>query len=219
MARLKGITDPEEKWRAVSEEFAAIYDEEAARLPSIDYMVQGTIYTDVLHGFDSGYLTPSEEESAPLKVKALIEPVRELFKDEVRQLGEVLGLPKEIVGRQSFPGAGLGIRIIGEVTEEKLNTLREADAILHEEVVAAGLDRRVRNFFAVLSGTASTGEKHCKQVIALRVVNLAGADYVACRVPYDLLERVTERILRELPEVDRVVYDLTTAPPRSVEWE
>ena len=219
MNRLAGITDPKEKWRVVSEEFAAIYEEEAAKLPQVDFLVEGTIYSDVLHGYDLGYMLPVKDENASMAGKMLIEPVRELFKEEVRTVGEVMGLPPEIVGRQSFPGAGLGIRIIGEVTEENLRLLREADAIWNEEVVASGLDRRVRRYFAVLSETTSTGRQRCERVIALRALGVAGTDYTAYRMPYDLLERVTERILRELPKIDRVVYDLTTTPPRPVEWE
>ena len=219
MAKLAGVTDPKEKWRVISEEFAAIYEEEAAKLPSVDCLVEGTIYSDVLHGYDLGYMQPVEEKNAMLSDKPMIEPVRELFKEEVRTVGEVMGLPPEIVGRQSFPGAGLAIRILGEVNEENLRLLREADAIWSEEIVAAGLDRRVRRYFAVLSGTASTGRSHCERIIALRALGNAGNDYTAYRMPYDLLERVTERILRELPKIDRVVYDMTTTPLRTVEWE
>lgn len=219
LEKLRGVTDPIEKWHIVSREFAAVYEEEAAKLPSVDCLVEGTIYSDVLHGYELGYTPPMKSENAPLSVKPLIEPVRDLFKEEVRRVGEILGLPNEIVGRQSFPGAGLGIRIIGEVTEEKLRLLREADAIWHEEIVAAGLDRRIRRYFAVLSETASTGRQHCERIIALRALGNAGTDYTAYRMPYDLLERVTERILRELPKIDRVVYDMTTTPPRPVEWE
>jgi len=219
LEKLKGVTDPKEKWRVISEEFADIYEQAAAQLPSVDYLVEGTIYSDILHGYELGYMLPVDDENAPLAGKQLIEPVRNLFKDEVRTVGEVMGLPQEIVSRQSFPGAGLGIRIIGEVTEEKLRLLREADAIWNEEVAAAGLDRRVRRYFAVLSETASTGRQHCERIIALRALGVAGTDYTAYRMPYDLLERVTERILRELPKIDRVVYDLTTTPPRPVEWE
>lgn len=219
MAKLAGVTDPKEKWRVVSEEFAAVYEEEAAKLPNFDCLVEGTIYTDVLHGYDLGYMTPVKDENTALADKLMIEPVRELFKEEVRTVGEVMGLPPEIVGRQPFPGAGLGIRIIGEVTEEKLRLLREADAIWHDEIVSAGLERRIRRYFAVLSETASTGRQHCERIIALRALGTAGNNYTAYRMPYDLLERVTERILRELPKIDRVVYDMTTTPPRPVEWE
>ena len=214
LEKLQGITDPKEKWRVVSSEFAAVYEEEVAKLPAVDCLVEGTIYSDVLHGYELGYTPPMKSENIPL-----IEPVRELFKEEVRRVGEILGLPKEIVSRQSFPGAGLGIRIIGEITDEKLRLLREADAIWHEEIVAAGLERRIRRYFAVLSETASTGHPRCERLIALRALGNAGTDYTAYRMPYDLLERVTDRILRELPKIDRVVYDMTTTPPRPVEWE
>lgn len=219
MAKLAGVTDPKEKWRLVSEEFAAIYEEEAAKLPAIDCLIECTIYNDVLHGYEQGNLQPVQDDDLKLTGKPVVEPVRELFKDEVRAVGEVMGLPPEIVSRQSFPGAGLGIRIIGEVTEENLRLLREADAIWNEEILAAGLDRRIRRYFAVLSETASTGRQHCERVIALRAMGNGGVNQTAFRMPYDLLERVTARILRELPKIDRVVYDMTTSPQRTVEWE
>lgn len=219
LEKLKGLTDPKEKWRVISEEFADIYEEAASKLPSVDFLVEGTIYPDVLNGYEPGYALPMSEGNASLPVKALIEPVRTLFKEEVRSVGEAMGLPKEIVNRQSFPSAGLAVRIIGEVTEENLRLLREADAIWHEEIVAAGLDRRVRRYSAVLSETASTGRQRCERIVSLRALGAAGASYTAYRMPYDLLERVTGRILRELPKIDRVTYDLTTTPPRPVEWE
>lgn len=219
LARLAGVTDPKEKWRVISEEFAAVYEEEAARLPSVDCLVEGTIYTDVLHGYAQGYTLPVEGDGTALSGKPVIEPVRELFKEEVRAVGEIMGLPPEIVGRQSFPGAGLGIRIIGEVTEEKLRLLREADAIWSSEIVAAGLDRRVRRYAAVLCVSSSTGRQRCENVISLRALGRSGSGYTAYRMPYDVLERVTARILKELPKIDRVVYDMTTTPPRTVEWE
>lgn len=218
MDRLRGITDPKEKWRVVSEEFASVYTEEAVELHEFDFLVEGTIYSDVLRGYDLGYTLPVDGETV-LSDKTMIEPVRDLFKEEVRAVGEVLGLPREVIRRQSFPGAGLGIRIVGEVTEENLRLLREADAIWHEEIVAAHLDGRIRRYFAVLTETTSTGRTNCEHIIALCALGNSGIDYTAYRMPYDLLERVTARILRELPKVDRVVYDMTTTPPRPVEWE
>ena len=208
VARLAGVTDPREKWRVVQDEFARIYDEEAARLESVDFLVEGTIYQDVLKGS-----APQGEAGAPR-----IEPVRSLFKDEVRAVGELLSLPEEIVSRQPFPGAGLGIRVIGEATREKLEMLREADAIWCDEIVQAGLGRKVRHYFAVLSA-ASAGEEHAALVVALRALGAAGSGYTAYRMPYDLLERATDRILAALPGVDRVVYDMTAVPLRTVEWE
>jgi GMP synthase (glutamine-hydrolysing) len=216
--KLRGITDPKEKWRVVSEEFASVYTEEASELHKFDFLVEGTIYSDVLRGYDLGYTLPVNGETV-LSDKVMIEPVRDLFKEEVRSVGEVLGLPREIIRRQSFPGAGLGIRIVGEATEENLKLLREADAIWHEEIVAAGLDKRIRRYFAVLTETTSTGRTHCEHIIALCALGNSGIDYTAYRMPYDLLERVTARILYDLPKIDRVVYDMTTTPPRPVEWE
>jgi len=218
LSRLQGVSDPKEKFRIINEEFADIYRSAAARLPSVDCLIKGTIYPDVLKSDDLGY--PSAiEESDPLQAQLLIEPVRDLFKEEVRAVGEVLGLPEEIVERQSFPGAGLGSRIIGEITEENLRLLREADAIWNDEIRVSGLQRRIRRYSAVLSETTSTGRQHCERVIALRAQGRAGNGYTSMRMPYDLLERASERILRELPKIDRVVYDLTTTPLRPVDWE
>jgi len=218
LSRLAGVSDPKEKFRIISEEFADIYESEAARLPSVDCLIEGTIYSDVLKGHDLGYM-PVNEQGSALSDKPLIEPVRDLFKEEVRAIGEVLGLPAEIVERQSFPGAGLGSRIIGEITEENLRLLREADSIWNEEISASGLHRRIQRYSAVLSETTSTGRAHCERVIALRAQNRSGMGHAPLRLPYDLLERASERILRELPKIDRVVYDLTPSPLRPLDWE
>ena len=218
LSRLAGVSDPKEKFRIISEEFADIYEAEATRLPSVDCLVEGTIYPDVLSGHDLGYM-PVNEEGSALSDKPLIEPVRELFKEEVRAIGEVMGLPKEIVERQSFPGAGLGSRIIGEITEENLRLLREADAIWNEEVASSGLSRKIRRYSAVLSETTSTGRIHCERIISLRAQGQSGMGHTSLRLPYDLLERASERILRELPKIDRVVYDLTPSPMRPLDWE
>ena len=213
-ARLEGLTDPAEKWRAVSDEFSIIYREEAARYAGVDFLVKGTIYPDVL------FLAPDEQANLnELDGYRLIEPVRFLFKDEVRAVGDYLGLAQEITQRQPLPGSGLAARMTGEVTQEKLAILREADSIFRDEVEQAGLNRRLSRCCAQLSETTSTGEKRCRYVIALRALTQSGAAYSGYRMPYDLLERVTDRILTELPLVDRVVYDLTPAPSRSTEWE
>ena len=211
--RLEGLTDSEEKWAAISNEFSTIYQEEAARYSGVEFLVKGTIYSDTLS------FTHDEQNLNVLSGYRLIEPTRYLFKDEVRAVGEYLGLPEAITQRQPLPGSGLAMRITGEVTMEKLAVVREADAILREEIEQAGLHRRVRRYCAQLSETTATGPRACRYVIALRALTLAGSASIAYRMPYDLLERATERILAELPQVDRVVYDLTPCPPRSIDWE
>ena len=179
----------------------------------VDFLVKGTIYSDVLT------FSPDEQNLGGLSGYRLIEPTRFLFKDEVRAVGEYLGLSPEITQRQPLPGSGLALRITGEVTMEKLSIVREADAILREEIEEAGLNRRIRRYCAELAETTSTGEKRCRYVVALRALMRSGSTSTSYRLPYDLLERATERILTALPKVDRVVYDLTPNPPRPLEWE
>lgn len=207
LARLKGISDAENKRRVVGEEFIRALAEEAQTMGEEDHLVQGTIYTDVLNADSSaaGFIL------AEKRFAGLVEPLRTLFKDEVRALGVALGLPAEMVYRQPFPGPGLAVRCMGEVTEEKLEILREADAIFREEIKAAGLDKKMRQYFAVL-----TGEK--EYIVALRAVNRAEAGRVAAvRLPYDLLERCVERIM-QVQGVSRVVYDISGSPA-GTEWE
>ena len=212
-ARLEHITDPAEKWAVVSDEFSIIYREEAARFTGVDFLVKGTIYPDVLNFSDKA------QNLNELEGYRLIEPARYLFKNEVRDVGEYLDLPPEITNRQPLPGSGLAMRMTGEVTQEKLTLLREADYILRTEIEQASLERRVRRYCAQLTETTSTGEDKCRYVVALRALAAAGAAEAAYRMPYDVLERVTDRILTELPLADRVVYDLTPHPPRGEEWE
>ncbi len=212
-ARLTGLTSPADKWAVISDEFSIIYREEAARFEGVDFLVKGTIYSDVLNFF------ADEQNLGGLSGYELIEPTRFLFKDEVRAVGEYLGLSPEITQRQPLPGSGLAMRMTGAVTMEKLSIVREADAILREEIEGAGLNRRLRRYCAELAETTSTGEKRCRYVVALRALMRSGAASTAYRLPYDLLERATDRILTGLPLVDRVVYDLTPNPPRPDEWE
>ena len=212
-ARLEHITDPAEKWAAVSDEFSIIYREEAARFTGVEFLVKGTIYNDVLN-FSAG-----EQNLNELEGYKLIEPARFLFKNEVRDVGEYLDLPPEITNRQPLPGSGLAMRMTGEVTQEKLTLLREADYILRTEIEQVSLERRVRLYCAQLTETTSTGEGRCRYIVALRTLTTAGMTEAPYRLPYDLLERITDRILTELPLVDRVVYDLTPHPPRGGEWE
>ena len=206
---LSGVTDPEEKWRRTDQLFSAIFAEEAEKLGHIDFLVQGTTYSDLL---DAG------DPAAPAEAN-VIEPVRTLFKDEVRRLGECLGLPEEITQRQSFPGSGLARRILGEATREKLEMLRAADAIYRDEIVAAGMHRRLTSYFALLEESASTGERASRYTVVLRAVNRSGSRYLPARLPYDLMERVAERIAGAVPGVNRVAFDLTSTGRDGIEWE
>ena len=233
LARLKGINDPEEKRKRIGAEFVACFADEARKLPHARFLAQGTIYPDVI---ESGSVKGSAvikshhnvgglpDDVAARFTGGLVEPLRMLFKDEVRRVGEELGLPMEMVWRQPFPGPGLAIRIMGEVTREKLDVVRRSDAILREEIAAAGLARSVSQYFTVLTDTLTVGvmgdERTRENVLALRAVTTD--DFMTvdwARLPYDLLARVSERIVGEVPHVNRIVYDITTKPPATVEWE
>ena len=214
LERLKGVTDPREKRRAMRSEFIAVLNEVFDSLPDARFIVQGTIYSDLLEGFG-----PLGARSIP--EDRLVEPLRMLFKDEVRELGALLGMPREIVERQPFPSAGLALRCCGEVTREKLNLLRQADAIFREEVVAAGQEKRLSRYFAVLTDTpamlSNVGEY--APALVLRAVSGQGAGFAVGKLPYDLLDRVTRRVAEELPGVGRVAYDITGSEFAAVEWE
>lgn len=226
--KLSGITDPEVKRKTIGHEFIRVFEEESSRIPDVKYLVQGTLYPDVI---ESGTKTAAVIKShhnvgglPPNMRLKLVEPVRDLFKDEVREIARELGLPDEIAWRQPFPGPGLAIRVIGEVTRERLDTLREADSIVTEEIRAAGLYRRIWQSFAVLStmksvGVMGDGRTYAYTVILRAVTSDDGmtADWV--RLPYDLIERISSRIVNEVSEVNRVVYDVTSKPPGTIEWE
>lgn len=226
LARLEGITDPDEKRAVVRDEMLNVVADEARRLGKADYLVEATIYPDILsgsgtHTLESGYRTTLMER---LQFDKLSEPLIRLFKDEVRYLGELLGMPRELIGRQPFPEAGLAVRCLGEVTREKLSLLSRADAIFREEIVGAGLDKRVWQYFAVLTGLQTNGTRDGNvergHAVALRAVSskdAVSANYF--RLPYDLIERVVERITGELPQINRVLYDVTGKPPALIEWE
>ena len=229
-ADLKGVTDPEEKRHIIGRDFIEVFRKEALSLGKMDYFAQGTIYPDVIEsgqGSNAAVIKSHHNVGGlpkELGFTELIEPLRMLFKDEVRALGEALGLPRELVWRQPFPGPGLAVRIIGEVTPEKTAIVRESDAVFREEIAAAGLDSRISQYFAVLTNLRSVGvmgdERTYDYTVALRAVttdDFMTADWA--RLPYDLIERVSARIVNEVPHVSRVVLDVTTKPPASIEWE
>jgi len=232
-----GISDPEEKRKKIGHEFIRVFEEESKRLGPFDYLAQGTLYPDVIESADTN-ADPKTGERVAVKIKShhnvgglpkdlqfkLVEPLRKLFKDEVRKLGQVLGLPDEIVKRQPFPGPGLAIRILGEVTREKLDILRDADFIVRQEVNKAGLYNEIWQAFAVLLPVKSVGvmgdQRTYAYPIVLRMVKSEDgmtADWA--RVPYDLLETISIRIVNEVKGVNRVVYDITSKPPGTIEWE
>ena len=229
--RLAGVTDPETKRKIIGEEFIRVFEEEARKLGSVRYLVQGTLYSDVIESGGSGDGVAATIKShhnvgglPEVMDLELVEPLRMLFKDEVRRVGEELGLPEEMVWRHPFPGPGLAIRIIGEVTEERLGIVREADAILLEEVRRAGLYRDLWQCFAVLPAIRSVGvqgdERTYAYPIVLRAVtseDAMTADWA--RLPYDLLETISSRIINEIPAVNRVALDLSSKPPATIEWE
>jgi GMP synthase (glutamine-hydrolysing) len=230
LARLEGVTEPEQKRKIIGEEFIRVFEQEARRLGDVRWLVQGTLYSDVIEsgGTDGVAETIKSHHNvgglpADMKMK-LVEPLRLLFKDEVRRVGEELGMPEKMVWRQPFPGPGLAIRIIGDVTRERLETLRQADAILQEEIRRAGLYRELWQSFAVLPAIRSVGVQGDSRTygypIVIRAVtsdDAMTADWA--RLPYDLIEIVSSRIVNEIPAVNRVVLDVTSKPPATIEWE
>jgi GMP synthase (glutamine-hydrolysing) len=228
--RLRGVTDPEEKRKLIGAEFIAVFQEESERLGAIPFLAQGTLYPDVIEstsfrGPSATIKTHHNVGGLPKDLRfTLVEPLRELFKDEVRILGELLGLPAEIVWRQPFPGPGLAVRILGEVTEDRLAVVRDADAVVQEEIEAAGLGRALWQAFAVLLPVRTVGVmgdfRTYSQVIALRAVtsqDAMTADWA--RLPYDVLARISTRVINEVKGVNRVVYDISSKPPSTIEWE
>ena len=230
LERLKGVVDPEDKRKRIGGEFIAVFEEEARKLGRIPWLAQGTLYPDVIEsvsfkGPSAVIKTHHNVGGLPERMDfKLIEPLRELFKDEVREVGALLGLPDEIIWRQPFPGPGLAIRVLGEVTDERLAVLREADAVVQEEVRAAGLERELWHAFAVLLPVHTVGVmgdfRTYAQVVALRAVtsqDAMTADWA--RLPYELLARIGSRVINEVKGVNRVVYDVSTKPPSTIEWE
>ncbi|MFN9386267.1 MAG: glutamine-hydrolyzing GMP synthase [Cyanobacteriota bacterium] len=237
ISKLEGVTDPEEKRKLIGAEFIRVFEQESKRLGPFDYLAQGTLYPDVIESAGTN-IDPKTGERVAVKIKShhnvgglpkdlqfkLVEPLRRLFKDEVRKVGRSLGLPQEIVGRHPFPGPGLAIRILGEVTSEKLNILRDADLIVREEVRDAGLYDEIWQAFAVLLPVRSVGVMGDKRTYAFPVVLrcVSSEDGMTAdwsRLPYDLLEQISNRIVNEVKGVNRVVLDITSKPPGTIEWE
>ncbi len=226
--KLKGVSDPEQKRKIIGNEFIYLFDDEAAKLDGIEFLAQGTLYTDVIEsGTDTAEVIKSHHNVGGLPEDMafkLIEPLNTLFKDEVRALGTELGMPDSIVWRQPFPGPGLGIRVLGEITEEKLEIVRESDAILREEIANAGLDRDIWQYFTVLPGIRSVGVmgdgRTYDYTIGIRAItSIDGMTADFARIDWDLLQKISVRIVNEVDHVNRIVYDITSKPPATVEWE
>ena len=229
LGKLAGVTDPETKRKIIGEEFIRVFEEEAKKIGTVDYLVQGTIYPDVIEsGVGVGATIKSHHNVGGLPdyvdFKEIVEPLRDLFKDEVRKAGLELGLPEFLVYRQAFPGPGLAIRVIGDITEDKLTILKDADYIFREEIAKAGLDREINQYFAVLTNLKSVGvmgdERTYDYTVALRAVTTS--DFMTAewsKIPFEVLETVSSRIVNEVKHVNRVVYDITGKPPATIEWE
>ena len=228
LSKLEGVSDPEKKRKIIGNEFIYVFDDEATKLKGIEFLAQGTLYTDII---ESGTATAQTIKShhnvgglpEDMQFK-LIEPLNTLFKDEVRALGTQLGMPDEIVWRQPFPGPGLGIRVLGEITEDKLEIVRESDFILRDEIKKAGLERDIWQYFTVLPNIRSVGvmgdARTYDHTIGIRAVtSIDGMTSDWARIPWDVLEKISTRIVNEVPHINRVVYDITSKPPATIEWE
>ena len=228
LSKLENVADPEQKRKIIGGEFIRVFEEEARKLDGIDFLGQGTIYPDIVEsGTKTAKMVKSHHNVGGLPEDLqfeLVEPLRQLFKDEVRQAGRELGLPEYLVSRQPFPGPGLGIRIIGEVTPEKVAIVQDADAIWREEIAKAGLDKEISQYYAALTNMHSVGvmgdERTYDYTLALRGVTTTDfmtADWA--RIPYEVLEKVSSRIINEVDHINRIVYDITSKPPATIEWE
>lgn len=229
LTKLKGVVDPEMKRKIIGEEFIRVFEEEAKKIGKVDYLVQGTIYPDIIEsGLGSSAVIKSHHNVGGLPdyvdFKEIIEPLRDLFKDEVRKVGIELGLPKKLVFRQPFPGPGLAIRIIGDITKEKLDILRDADFILRDEISKNNLDSSINQYFAVLTNIRSVGvmgdARTYDYMLAIRAVKTM--DFMTANfahIPYEILEIISKRIINEVKNINRVVYDITSKPPATIEWE
>lgn len=228
LSKLEGVSNPEQKRKIIGNEFIRVFDDEAAKLEGIRWLAQGTLYTDIIEsGTDTAQTIKSHHNVGGLPEDIqfqLIEPLNTLFKDEVRALGLQMGMPENVVWRQPFPGPGLGIRVLGEVTEEKLEIVRESDAILREEIQKAGLERDIWQYFTVLPGIRSVGVmgdgRTYDYTIGIRAItSIDGMTADFARIDWDLLQKISVRIVNEVAHVNRVVYDITSKPPATVEWE
>jgi GMP synthase (glutamine-hydrolysing) len=228
LSKLAGVSDPEQKRKIIGNEFIRVFEETMEEIGHHDFLGQGTLYTDIVEsGTETAQTIKSHHNvgGLPEDMKMdLVEPVNTLFKDEVRKVGEELGLPKEIVWRQPFPGPGLGIRVIGEVTKEKLEIVRESDAILRDEIQKAGLDQEIWQYFTALPDFKSVGvmgdARTYAYTVGIRAVtSIDGMTADWARIPYDVLEKISNRIINEVDGVNRVVYDITSKPPATIEWE
>lgn len=226
--KLAGVSDPEQKRKIIGNEFIEVFNDEAAKLKGIDYLAQGTIYSDIIEsGTETAETIKSHHNVGGLPEDLefkLIEPIATLFKDEVRELGLELGIPEHLVWRQPFPGPGLGIRVLGEITREKLEIVRETDWILRDEIAKAGLDRDIWQYFTILPGIRSVGVKDDVRTfdytIGIRAVNsVDGMSSNFAKIDWDVLETISKRIVNEAKHVNRVVYDITSKPPATIEWE
>lgn len=229
LSKLRGVSDPERKRKIIGEEFIKVFEDESRKIGKVDYLVQGTIYPDVIESGKGHSATIKSHHNVGglpdvVDFKEIIEPLRDLFKDEVRKVGFELGLPKEIVMRQPFPGPGLAIRIIGEVTEEKIKILQDADFIYREEIAKASYDDKIWQYFAVLTSSRTVGvmgdERTYHYTLALRAVtSVDGMTADWARIPFEVLEKISNRIVNEVKGINRVVYDITSKPPATIEWE
>ena len=229
LKKLAGVTEPERKRKIIGEEFIRVFEEEAKKLGGADYLLQGTIYPDVIESGSAGSAVIKSHHNVgglpkDVDFKGLVEPLRMLFKDEVRALGEHLGIAHALVWRQPFPGPGLAIRVLGDITEEKLQILRRSDAILREEIRLAGLSEKIWQYFTVFTGMRSVGVmgdlRTYDYAIGVRAVTSTDAMTVEwAEIPYPVLRRISKRIIAEVPHVNRVVYDITSKPPGTIEWE
>ncbi len=228
LGKLKGVSDPEKKRKIIGEEFIRVFEEEANKLEGVKFLVQGTVYPDVIEsGTDTAEVIKSHHNVGGLPEDMdfkLIEPLRQLFKDEVREVGSKLGLREDLVWRQPFPGPGLAIRIMGEITDEALELVRESDFILRDEVKKAGLERDIWQYFTVLPNIKSVGvmgdERTYSHAIGIRAVtSIDGMTSDWAKIPYEVLDKISSRIVNEVDNVNRILYDITSKPPSTIEWE
>lgn len=227
-SKLQGVSEPEQKRKIIGNEFIEVFDDEAAKLDGIEFLAQGTLYTDIIEsGTETAQTIKSHHNVGGLPEDmafSLIEPLKTLFKDEVRALGTALGMPESIVWRQPFPGPGLGIRVLGEITPEKVELVRESDAILREEIALNGLERDVWQYFTVLPDVRSVGVmgdvRTYDYMLGIRAVtSVDGMTSEFARLPWEVLQKISNRIINEVPHVNRIVYDITGKPPATIEWE